>query len=136
MEETKTLISHPYALLAVLMLVPVLFLNLEQWTRWRVFEYLPPVIWIFLFPIFLSSMKVIPTSSPMYDAFKAFAVPLFIILMLLDVDLRSTMRVALRSVGVLVAGAVAVVIGGMVAFFLFKGQLEPDAWRGFGALAG
>jgi uncharacterized membrane protein len=136
MEETKSLISHPYALLAVLMLVPVLFLSLEKWTRWRVFEYLPPVIWIFLFPIILSSMKVIPTSSPTYDAFKAFAVPLFIILMLMDVDLRSTMRVALRSVGVLVAGAIGVVIGGMVAFFLLKGQLEPDAWRGFGALAG
>jgi uncharacterized membrane protein len=136
MEETKTLISNPYSLLAVLMLVPVLFLNLERWTRWRVFDYLPPVIWIFLFPIFLSSMKVIPTSSPTYDAFKSFAVPLFIILMLLDVDLRSTMRVALRSVGVLVVGAVGVVIGGMVAFFFLKGQLEPDAWRGFGALAG
>jgi uncharacterized membrane protein len=136
MENPQVFITHPYALLAVMMLIPVLFLNLEKWTRWKVFDYLPPVIWIFLFPIVLSSLRVIPTESSTYDEFKAFAVPMFIILMLLDVDLRSTMRVALRSMGVLVIGAFGVVAGGMFAFFLLKGQLEPDSWRGFGALAG
>ena len=136
MENTQTLISHPYALLAVMMLIPVLFINLEKWTGWKVFEYMPPIIWIFLLPIALSSLDVIPTKSPTYRTFKAFAVPMFIVLMLLDVDIRSTMRVALRSMGVLVIGAIGVVIGGMIGFFMFKGQLEPDAWRGFGALAG
>jgi uncharacterized membrane protein len=136
MENPQVFISHPYALLAVMMLIPVLFLNLEKWTRWKVFDYLPPVIWIFLFPIVLSSVRVIPTESPTYDGFKAFAVPMFIILMLLDVDLRATMRVALRSMGVLVAGAFGVVLGGMFAFFVLKGQLDSEAWRGFGALAG
>jgi len=136
MENSNVLITHPYALLAVMMLIPVLFLNLERWTGWKVFDYLTPVIWIFILPIALSSTRVIPTSSPTYSTFKAFAVPMFIILMLLDVDLRSTMRVALRSVGVLVIGAIGVVIGGVLAFALLKGNLEPDAWRGFGALAG
>jgi uncharacterized membrane protein len=136
MESPRILITHPYALLAVLMLVPVLFINLERWTKWKLFDYLPPVIWIFAFPILLSSLRVIPTSSPTYTNFKAFAVPMFIILMLLDVDLRSTMKVAVRAVGVLVAGAFGVVIGGMVAFFMLKGYLDPEAWRGFGALAG
>ena len=70
MEEPQILITHPYALLAVLMLVPVLFLNLERWTHWKVFEYFPPVIWIFLLPIVLSSLRVIPTSSPTYTTFK------------------------------------------------------------------
>jgi uncharacterized membrane protein len=61
---------------------------------------------------------------------------MFIVLMLLDVDLRSTMRVALRSMGVLVVGAFGVVAGGMASFFVLKGELDPEAWRGFGALAG
>jgi uncharacterized membrane protein len=136
MDNPQVLITHPYALLAVMMLIPVLFLNLEQWTRWRLFDYLPPIIWIFLFPIVLSGLRVIPTDSPTYDGFKAFGVPMFIILMLLDVDLRATMKVALRSVGVLVLGAFGVVVGGMAAFFVLKGELDPEAWRGFGALAG
>lgn len=136
MEETKALVTHPYALLAVMMLIPVLFFDLERWTRWRVFDYLPPVIWIFVFPIVLSSLRVIPTRSDTYDEFKAFAVPMFIVLMLLDVDLRSTMRVALRSMGVMVVGSFGVVAGGMASFFILKDQLDPEAWRGFGALAG
>jgi len=136
MNNPEILITHPYALLAVLMLIPVFFLNLERRTGWKVFEYLPPVIWIFIFPIILSSLRVIPTSSPTYTTFKAFAVPMFIILMLLDVDLRSTMKVAFRSVGVLVLGAFGVVIGGVVAFAMLKSGLDADAWRGFGALAG
>jgi uncharacterized membrane protein len=136
LDKTNILITHPYALMAVLMLVPVLFINLERWTKWKVFDYLPPVLWIFAFPIFLSAFRVIPTSSPTYTNFKAFAVPMFIILMLLDVDLRSTVKVAVRAVGVLVVGAIGVVIGGLVAFFFLRGELDSESWRGFGALAG
>ena len=136
MEQPGILITHPYALLAVLMLVPVFFLKLEKWTGWKVFEFLPPIIWIFLFPIVLSGFKVIPTSSVTYDTFKSFGVPMFIILMLLDVDLRATMKVALRSMGVLVIGSFGVVIGGIVSFAMLKSQLDPEAWRGCGALAG
>jgi uncharacterized membrane protein len=136
MEDATVLISGPYALLGLMMLIPVFFFGLERWTGWRVFEYLPPVIWVFVFPIVLTSLRVIPTKSPTYDNFKAFAVPMFIILMLLDVDLRATMKVALRSMGVMVTGAFGVVVGGMAAFFMLKGELDPEAWRGFGALAG
>ena len=136
MESTDILISHPYALLAVMMLVPVLFLKIEEWTNWKFFEYFPPIVWIFLFPICLSALKVIPTASPTYDQFKSFGVPMFIILMLLDVDIRATMKVALRSIGVLVFGAFGVVFGGVLAFWLLSGYLDPEDWRAFGALAG
>jgi uncharacterized membrane protein len=135
-EDANALINQPYALLAVMMLIPVLFFGLERWTRWKLFDYLPPVIWVFVFPIVLSGLDVIPTRSQTYDDFKAFGVPMFIILMLLDVDLRATMKVALRSLGVMLAGSIGVVVGGMTAFFFLKGQLDPEAWRGFGALAG
>jgi len=136
MNERDILITHPYALLAVMMLVPVAFLKLEQWTKWKFFEYFPPIIWIFLFPIVLSGVGVIPTSSPTYDQFKSFGVPLFIILMLLDVDIRAAMKVALRSIGVLLFGAFGVVFGGVLAFWLLSSHLDPDDWRAFGALAG
>jgi len=136
MENSPILITHPYALLAVLMLVPVIFLNLEKWTKWKIFEYLPPIVWIFLFPVVLSGFKVIPTESPTYTTFKSFGVPMFIILMLLDVDIRASLKVAFRSIGVLVMGAFGVVIGGVFSFWILKGQLASEAWRAFGALAG
>ncbi len=136
MDHTNALITHPYALLAIMMLIPVFFIGLEKKTNWKLFKYFPPIIWIFVAPIIMSSFKLIPTESPTYSNFKAFAVPMFIILMLLDVDIRATMKIALRSMGVVVLGSIGVVIGGMVAFFMLKDHLEPEAWRGFGALVG
>ncbi len=136
MEATRTLITNPLGIMAVILLTPAFFIWLERRTKWRIFNYLPPIIWIFLFPIIWSNVGLIPVQAPIYGQFKSFAVPLFIILMLLDVDIRSALRIAARATGVLVFGAVGVVIGAVVAVALFKPWLMPDAWRGFAALAG
>ncbi len=136
MTHNDVLISHPYALLAIMMLTPVVFIGLEKKTGWKLFDIFPPIIWIFVSPIVMSSLDIIPNESPVYNNFKAFAVPMFIVLMLLDVDIRATVKIAFRSMGVVVLGSIGVVIGGMVAFFMLRNHLGPDAWRGFGALVG
>ncbi len=123
-------------IMAVVLMVPVIFLWLERTTSWKVFDYLPAIIWIFLIPVFLSNFGVIPRESPVYDTFKSFAVPLFIVLMLLDINIREAMKVAWRGAIVLVMGAVGVVVGAVVAFIMFRSELPPNAWSGFGALAG
>lgn len=118
------------------MLVPAFFIWLEKKTKWAIFDYFPPIIWIFLFPIVFSSLSIIPSSSPVYGSFKKIAVPLFIILMLLDVDIKRSIKVAGKSVFIVVFGAFGVVVGAAIAFALFKSGLPEDAPRGFGALAG
>ena len=122
--------------MTVIIMIPVFFLWLEKKTRWKVFEILPAIIWIFLTPIALSNLNVIPRSSPIYDTFRSFAVPMFIVLMLLDINIRQALRVAWRGVGVLVFGALGIVTGAVVAFALFRSGLPPGTWSGFGALAG
>ncbi len=72
----------------------------------------------------------------MYDTFKTFAVPLFIVLMLLDINIKEAMKVAWRGAVVLVIGSVGVVVGAVVSFVIFRSGLPADAWSGFGALAG
>jgi uncharacterized membrane protein len=134
--ESEALFREPVEVLAVISMVPVVFVWLEKKTAWKVFDYLPAIIWIFLTPIFLSNLNVIPRSTPIYDHFKSWAVPMFIVLMLLDINVREALRVAWRGVGVLVFGAVGIVVGAVIAFYLFKESLPPDSWSGFGALAG
>jgi uncharacterized membrane protein len=123
-------------IMAVVLMVPVVFLWLERKTGWKVFDILPAIIWIFLTPVFLSNFGVIPRQSPVYDTFKSFAVPLFIVLMLLDINIREAMKVAWRGAIVLVIGSVGVVVGAVVSFILFRSGLPSNAWSGFGALAG
>jgi uncharacterized membrane protein len=134
--DPQPLFHDLFGVMAVICMIPVFFLWLERTTKWKVFEFLPAIIWIFLAPVFLSNLGVIPRQSPIYDTFKSFAVPLFIVLMLLDINIRQSIRVAWRGAIVLVIGAVGIVIGAVVSYVAFRTGLPADAWSGFGALAG
>jgi uncharacterized membrane protein len=122
--------------MTVILMVPVFFVWLEKKTQWKIFTVLPAIIWIFLTPILLSNFGIIPKASPIYTIFKSFAVPLFIVLMLLDINIRESLRVAWRGAAVLVIGSFGIVIGVVASFWAFKGFLPDAAWSGFGALAG
>lgn len=134
--QSEPLFNDVIGVMAVITMIPVLFVWLEKNTGWKIFDILPAIIWIFLTPIFLSNLNVIPRSSPIYSTFRSFAVPMFIVLMLLDINIREVLRVAWRGAAVLTLGAIGIVIGAVVSFFIFREGLPPDTWRGFGALAG
>jgi uncharacterized membrane protein len=134
--QPETLFHDPVGVLAVITMIPVFFLWLERKTRWKIFDFLPAIIWIFLIPILLSNTNIIPRSTPIYDHYKSWAVPMFIVLMLLDINIRETLKVAWRGIGVLVLGAIGIVIGAVVSFYLFRSGLPANTWSGFGALAG
>jgi uncharacterized membrane protein len=134
--NSEPIFTDLIGIMAVILMVPVIFLWLERKSGWKIFNYLPAIIWIFLTPVFLSNFGVIPRQSPVYDTFKTFAVPLFIVLMLLDINIKEAMKVAWRGAVVLVIGSVGVVVGAVVSFVIFRSGLPADAWSGFGALAG
>ena len=142
--DGQAIFTDLFGVMAVITMVPVFFLWLEKKTKWKVFDFLPAIIWIFLTPILLSNLfivpgidfAIIPRSSDVYTTFRAFAVPMFIVLMLLDIDIRRTMQVAWRGAAVLVVGAVGVSVGCVVAYAVFRSGLPDDAASGFGALAG
>ena len=132
----EALFTDLFGVMAVILMVPVFFLWLERTTKWKIFEYLPAIIWIFLTPVFLSNFGIIPRSSPIYDTFRSFAVPLFIVLMLLDINIKQAMKIAWRGAVVLVMGAVGIVVGAVFSYWVFRDGLPENAWSGFGALAG
>jgi len=134
--STEPLFNDLIGVMAVITMIPVFFLWLEKKTSWKIFDYLPAIIWIFLTPILLSNLNVIPKSSPVYTTFRSFAVPMFIVLMLLDINIRQAMRVAWRGAAVMVMGAFGIVIGAVIAFAMFRSGVPDGTWMGFGALAG
>jgi len=56
--------------------------------------------------------------------------------MLLTVNVPAVVRVMGGGVLVMLMGSLGIVVGGVLAFYVVHGWLEPDAWKGFGALAG
>ncbi|MCK4301833.1 MAG: DUF819 family protein, partial [candidate division Zixibacteria bacterium] len=130
------IITSPAGVLATLAAVTSFFFFLEKRTEWKFFNYFPPLIFIYLIPVALSNSGVIPTKSPLYDFMGSNILPMFLLIMLLDVDILATVRVMGRGVFVMLLGTLGVVVGAPVAFLLVKHGLGPDAWKAFATLAG
>ena len=136
METTQTLISSPIGVLAVLCAVAAFFFFVAQVSEAKLFNYVPPLLFIYATPVFLNNFDVIPSKSIIYTGLSQYALPVFIVLMLIKVDVPAVVRVMGKGVLVMLMGTAGVMVGGVVAYLLVHGWLSEDAWKGFGALAG
>lgn len=129
-------ISSTVGILATLSGICAFFFWLEKWSSWRLFGYLPPLIFIYLTPVVLSNSGVLPTSSPVYDSMSKLVLPMMLVLLLLKVNVGGAVRVLGRGVGVMLFGTLGVMVGAPIGLWLVKGWLGPEAWKAFGVLAG
>jgi len=136
MENSEALISSPIGVIAVLAFIAAFFFMLEQTTRAKLFQYIPPLLFIYATPVFLNNFDVIPSSSPVYSGLSAYLLPAFIVLMLIKVNVPAVVRVMGKGVLVMLMGTAGVMVGAVVAYLLVHTWLSEDAWKGYGALAG
>jgi uncharacterized membrane protein len=130
-------ISSPGGVLAVLCAVAAFWFLVDQVTQWKLFQYVPPLLFIYVTPVFLNNFDVIPSSgTPVYAGLSDFVLPAFIVLMLIKVDVPAAVRIMGKGVLVMLMGTAGVVVGAVVSYFIVHRWLAPDAWKGFGALAG
>ncbi len=134
--DAQVLISSPLGTLAVLCAVAAFWFAVEQRTQLRFFQYVPPLLFIYATPVLLNNLDVIPHDSPVYSGLSSFALPAFIVLMLIKVNVPAAIRIMGKGVLVMLMGTVGVMVGGVVAYVAVHQWLAPDAWKGFGALAG
>jgi uncharacterized membrane protein len=129
-------ITSDAGILAVLSGVCAFFFWLEKATRWRLFQIIPTLVFIYLVPVLLSNGGVIPVESPVYDKIGKLVMPMMLVLMLLNVDVIAAVRVLGRGIFVMLFGTIGVVIGAAVGAWLMRSWLSPDAWKAYGALSG
>src|SRR3989337_2221457 len=92
-------ISSPVGVLAVLCAVAAFWFVVDQVTQWRLFQYVPPLLFIYVTPVFLTNLDLIPSSgSPVYSGLSDFVLPAFIVLMLIKVDVPAAVRVMGKGV--------------------------------------
>ncbi|MEE8137409.1 MAG: DUF819 family protein [Thermoanaerobaculia bacterium] len=130
------MIESPAAVMALLVGVAAFFFWLEKATKWKIFQYVVPLIWIYATPLVLRNVGVLPPSSPAYDVLRQYGLPLFIVLLLLSVDVGAAVRIMGKGILVMLLGTAGIVVGSVVGYWAVHGWLEPTAWKGFGALAG
>jgi len=143
----SSLIDSPVGVMAVLVAVVSFWFWLEKFSNWKIFSYLPPLIFIYATPVVLSNTGLIPFESAAYDFLRQYGLPVFICLMLLKVDVFGAVRIMGKGVFVMLIGTAGVVIGGVSAYVLGQTISTPewfplhfplpqDSWKAFGTLAG
>jgi len=133
---SEILVSSPVGVLAVLCAVCAFWFYVQQFTGWTLFDYVPPLIFIYATPVILNNTGVIPAASPIYSGLSSFALPAFIVLMLIKVNVPAAVKIMGKGVLVMLMGTAGVMVGAVVSYMIVHRWLSPDAWTGFGALAG
>jgi uncharacterized membrane protein len=141
------LITSPVGVMAVLVAVVSFWFWLEKRSRWKIFDFLPPLIFIYATPVLLSNTGLIPYENAAYDFLRHYGLPIFICLMLIKVDVLGAVRIMGKGVFVMLIGSVGVVLGGFLAYalgqaistppgFALQFPLPADSWKAFGTLSG
>ncbi len=133
---SDALISSPGGVLAVLCAVAAFWFFIEQITQWKLFQYLPPLLFIYATPVFLNNLEFIPSDSSVYSGLSSYLLPAFIVVMLIKVNVPAAVRIMGKGVLVMLMGTVGVIVGAVISYVIVHRWLSPDAWTGFGALAG
>ncbi len=134
---SETLVQDPMSVAGLLAAtVAAIFWLSELKPLERLFEFTPPVIYIYFVPMLLTTAGITPSASPAYDWLVRYLLPFALFLLMVSVDLKSVARLGWMAMVMVVAGTIGIVIGGPIALLLFKGALGPDAWTGFAALSG
>ncbi|MEJ2538534.1 MAG: DUF819 family protein [Gemmatimonadota bacterium] len=102
----------------------------------KVFEYTPPVIYVYFLPMLCTTAGIIPSDSPTYAWLSRYLLPFALFLLMVSVDLKSVAKLGSTALIMVSVGTLGIVVGGPLSLLIFKGALGPDAWTGFAALSG
>ncbi|MBO6576227.1 MAG: DUF819 family protein [Rhodothermales bacterium] len=131
------MITEPTTLFAVLAGVLGLIFWLSTFPGLKkLFEYLPPVIWAYFVPMFLTTAGVTPDSSETYSWMSRYLLPLALFLLMIAVDVKAILKLGPKALLMMVTGTFGIVLGALVAYLIFASLLPEDAWQGFAALSG
>lgn len=136
------MISNPFTYIAVLVALGGLLTWLEQQSKSRVFEFVPPIVILYFGVMLLGTAGLWPgpgenaAIDTAYRAVRNNLLPAMIFLMLLKSDLRQIRKLGGRMLLAFFTATTSIAIGFVIAFTLFHPLLEDGAWKTFAALAG
>lgn len=122
--------------LLILVAVPAFYFFAERRTGWGLWTYLPPLLWIYATPLLLRLTGLLPDQSPVYAGVRAYLLPLFVTLLVMIVDLRTIAKSLGRGLPVVLVSTLCVMVTAPLGYLAASLWLPPQAWLGFGALAG
>ncbi len=135
--QATALINDPMAVFAFLAgLVALVFWLSELPALRKLFEVVPPVIYVYFLPMLATTAGITPAASPLYDWTVPYLLLFALLLLMVSVDVRSILRLGRMALFMVAAGTLGIIVGGPVSLLVFQSWLPADAWTGFAALSG
>lgn len=129
-------ITNGFTYIAFLMLLAGGLLALEKYAKWKVFNIVPPLVWIYIFNMFFCTIGLYNSDacSSAYGALKNNILYAMIFVMLLRCDFRKLGKLGPRMISIFMGCAITLGIGFFVLFPLFANSLG-GAEKTWGATA-
>ena len=131
------MISSPVVYIFVLALISTVFNMLEKKTELKLFKFVPAVVMIYGFSMFLATMGVFEYNreiNSIYKLTKTNLLPAMLFLMLLEIDFKHFFKLGKSLLISYVLAVFSLAFGFVVVAFMF--DFNHDMASAFGALAG
>ena len=129
-------ITNGFTYIAFLLFLAGGLLALEKYTKWKIFNLVPPLVWIYVLNMVFCTMGLYHSKevSAAYKALKNNLLYAMIFVMLLRCDFRKLAKLGGRMVAIFLGCSVTLFIGVVVGYPIFKGFLGHDTWGAVAAL--
>ncbi len=129
-------ITNGFTYIAFLMFLAGVLLAAEKYAKWKVFNLIPPLVWIYVLNMVFCTMGLYKSDacSAAYSALKNNLLYAMIFVMLLRCDFRKLAKLGGRMVTIFLGCSVTLFVGFVVGYPIFKGALGADTWGATAAL--
>ena len=117
----NTIFSSEGALLFIMVATVALGFWLQ---RFKVFKTLGPALTVIVMGIVMSNLRIVPTSSPTYDAISGYCVPLSVSICLLSLDLKQMRKLSKEPIIALASAIFSVCVAALVFGVLFANKID------------
>ena len=128
----NTIFSSEGALLFIMVATVALGFWLQ---RFKVFKTLGPALTVIVMGIVMSNLRIVPTSSPTYDAISGYCVPLSVSICLLSLDLKQMRKLSKEPIIALASAVFSVCVAALVFGVLFANKID-EGWKVAGMFVG
>ncbi len=129
-------INNGFMYIAFLMLLAGSLLALEKYTKWKIFNIVPPLVFIYVFNMIFCTLGFFNSEecSKAYKVLKNNLLYAMIFVMLLRCDFRKLAKLGGRMVAIFLACSATLFIGFVIGYPIFKNSLGNDVWGAVAAL--
>ena len=132
------MITNGLTYIAVLMFIAGGLLVLQRTTKWKVFDLVPPLVWIYVLHMIICTFGVYETDAvkSTYSAFKNNLLYAMIFVMLPRCDFRKLGKLGPRMIAIFLGCSITLAIGTIAAYPIFMNSMggAENTWAAVAAL--